>query len=169
MHWILLAALAVILIGAAYRYPRLAFSLLALIVAAAAGLYYFADDDGQGGVRALDAAAVQLAEVRITPSYAGSFKASGAIRNLSPEFDITEVSIRFELKDCAADASTGSPDACAPVSHVVESVRAHVPPGGEHRFEQSLAPRATRVEGERRWTFEVVDVAGRRPLRIMER
>ncbi len=168
MHWILLAVLAGVLVATASRFPKLAFSLLALMVAVAAALYHLTDTDGQGGLKPLDPAQVKVDGIRMSPYYADGFKASGKITNNSPEFDVTELSIRFSVEDCIVTTASDTGDECSIVAQLVESIRLHIPPGATRGFEQPVFPRRIAVQGERRWTFKVVDVTGRRPLRLLD-
>lgn len=166
MHWVLLAILAVVLIASASRFPRLAFSLLAVLVAVAAGLYYMADPPSEGLPEHLEPAEVIVGNVTMTPYYAGGFRASGEISNQSTRYDLTDLTIRFSVEDCPSEDA--SSEDCTPLSSVEERVRVHVPPGATRTFEQPVSPRRTHVEGKRRWKFKVVDVTGRRPLRRLD-
>lgn len=166
MHWVLLAILAIVLIASASRFPKLAFSLLAVLVAVAAGLYYMADPTSEGLPERLEPSQVIVGNVTMVPYYAGGFRASGEITNESDRYDVTDLVIRFTVEDCPdADAPD---EACKTVSQVEERVRVHVPPGATRSFEQPVSPRRTAVEGQRRWKFKVVGVTARRPLRLMD-
>ncbi|MCZ7598683.1 MAG: hypothetical protein M5U09_14420 [Gammaproteobacteria bacterium] len=162
MHWLLLAVLALLLILAASRYPRLAYSLLVVLIAVAAGLYYMSDPPAEGIPRELDTSEVVIENVTMVPYYAGAFRADGDISNRSEYFDLTELVIRFVLEDCPVDSSS---DGCVTVSETEERVRVHVPMRSTRPFEQPVSPRRSAVEGERRWRYEVVSVTGRKPLR----
>lgn len=166
MHWVLLAILALVLIFSASRFPKLAFSLLAMLVAVAAGLYYMSDPASDGLPQSLDPSLVEVGNVTMSPYYAGAFRATGDITNHSDRFDLTDLIIRFSVEDCASVDGAG--EECTPVSHVDERVRVHVPPGATRSFEQPVSPRRTAVEGKRRWKFKVVDVTGRTPLRARD-
>lgn len=165
MHWVLLAVLALVLIFSASRFPKLAFSLLAVLIAVAAGLYYLSDPPSDGLPERLDPSQVQVGGVTMAPYYAGGFKATGSITNNSEHYDLTELVIRFTVEDCV-DGEASEP-ACNTLSQADERVRVHVPPGATRSFEQPVSPQRTRVEGTRRWKFKVVEVEGRRPLRTM--
>ncbi|KAA3632125.1 MAG: hypothetical protein DWQ08_03940 [Proteobacteria bacterium] len=165
MHWVLLAVLALVLIFAASRFPKLAFSLLAVLIAVAAGLYYVSDPPSDGLPEHLDPSQVEVDNVIMAPYYAGGFKATGVIRNHSEHYDLTELVIRFTVEDCI-DAE-GDEKTCSVLSQVEERVLIHVPPGTAKSFEQPVSPRRTKVEGTRRWKFKVVEVEGRRPLRYL--
>src|SRR5690606_27495443 len=115
MHWLLLAVLALMLILAASRYPRLAYSLLVVLIAVAAGLYYMSDPPAEGIPRELDTSEVVIENVTMVPYYAGAFRADGNISNRSEHFDLTELVIRFVLEDCPVGSTS---DGCTTVSEV---------------------------------------------------
>jgi hypothetical protein len=167
MHWILLAVLAVVLIVTSSRFPKLGFSLLGLLTASAAGLYYMSDDIKPGRLQTLEPSMITIENIQMSPSYRESFKASGSIRNTSPDHDVTELSIRFSVNDCPSTAVEDSSE-CEVISQVVEPFRLHIPLGGKVSFEQSVSPRRVLVKGSRRWTFKVVEVKGRVPLRTLD-
>ena len=163
MHWVLIAVLAVVLVASASRFPKLSFSLLVVLIAAAAGFYYM-DDQVSGGLpESLEPSQVAVRNVTMVPYYAGAFRANGEIVNQSPDHDLTELVIRFSVEDCPETDSTA--EECEHVSYQEQRVRVHVPPGATRSFEQPVSPPRTDVSGKRRWTFKVVDVTGRRPLR----
>lgn len=165
MHWVLLAILAIVLIASASRFPKLAFSLLAVLVAVAAGLYYIDEPPSEGLPEHLDPAQVTVHNVTMVPYYAGGFKADGEVTNQSADYDLTGLTIRFSVEDCV---DIDVDDSCKPVSQTEQRVLVHVPPGATRTFEQPVAPRRTAVEGKRRWKFKVVDVSARRPLRRVD-
>lgn len=166
MHWVLLAALALVLVFSASRFPRLAFSLLAVLVAVAAGLYYMSDPPVEGVPQPLDPSMVEVGGVVMEPYYAGGYKASGVITNHSEGFDLTELVIRFSVEDCRS--TDAGEEECILVSQVEERVRVHVPAGATREFEQPVSPRRTEVDGKRRWKFKVVGVTARKPLRNLD-
>jgi hypothetical protein len=167
MYWVLLGFLALVLIFAASHFPKLAFSLLAVLVAVAAGLYYVSEPPTRGAPRPLDPSEVTVSGVVMTPYYAGSFKANGQITNNSTQYDLTDLVIRFSVEDCPSQAAEDD-EHCKPVSQAEERVRIDVPPGATREFEQPVSPRHTAVEGKRRWKFKVVSVTGREPLRGLD-
>jgi len=164
MHWILLVVLAVILVITASRYPRLAFSMLGVLLVVAAGLYYLTEEEGQVQRATLEPASVEIVGIKMLPAYADAFGATGVIVNHSRTHDIRALSIRFTVNDCP-EANTSELSDCTVISQVTEQIRIHVPLGGKQHFEQSVSPRSIKVSGKRRWTFKVVDVTGRIPLR----
>ncbi len=166
MHWLLLAVLALVLIASASRFPKLAFSLLAVLVAVAAGLYYTSDPPSEGLPERLEPSQVVVGNVTMVPYYAGGFKASGEITNQSEHYDLTDLVIRFSVHDCP-DIDTPDEE-CELLSQVEERIRVHVPPGATRPFEQPVSPRHSEVEGKRRWKFKVVDVTARKPLRLID-
>ncbi len=167
MHWILLAVLAVILIITAFRYPKLAFSLLGVFVAIAAALYYLVDEQGQGQLETLGNTSVTIENIKMSPAYRDSFLATGTIVNHSRTHDITELSIRFSVNDCPEQSADDAND-CTVIAQAIEPFRVHIPLDGRARFEESVAPRRVKVEGVRQWTFKVMEVKGRVPLRVLD-
>jgi hypothetical protein len=166
MHWVLLGVLALVLIFSASRFPKLAFSLLAVLVAVAAAMYYMSDPESDGLPQSLDPSLVEVGNVTMAPYYADAFRAIGDITNHSDRHDLTDLIIRFSVEDCVQ--REGAEEECTLVSHVDERVRVHVPPGATRSFEQPVSPRRTAVEGKRRWKFKVIEVTGRTPLRARD-
>jgi hypothetical protein len=163
MHWVLLAVLALLLIATASRFPKLAFSLLGVLVAVAAAMYYVTEPTSDGLPESFDVSQVEVSNVRMTPYYAGGFKAVGEIANHSSDHDITELVVRFSVEDCPQQGD--SAEGCALVSEVDKQIRLHVPPGAVRTFESPVDPRRTSVDGKRRWRFKVIDVTARVPSR----
>ena len=162
MHWILLAIIAVLLILMAGRYPKVAFSLLGVLVAAVVALYQLFDDQ-EGGLKDISVEQVKIQDIRLTPYYADGFRVSGTIQNQSEDHDISELEIRFSVLDCP----TGSEDNadCQTVSELSRKVRVHIPYSESTLFETTIQPGELKMQGERRWKFKVIGVTGRTPLR----
>ena len=163
MHWILLAIVAVLLIAMAGRFPKVAFSLLAVLIAVATALYQLVGDQ-EGSLEQMQVADVSLSEVRLKSYYADGFKATGKIHNHSEHHDLTEVVIQFTVMDCQDAASTAQPD-CESLLSMEKQIRVHVPFGESQPFETTLQPGELKFSGQRRWKFKVARVTGRTPLR----
>lgn len=165
MHWFLFAGLAMILIATAFRVPKLAFSMFCGLLALAAALYYTTGEEEQSHLVELESSMVEIRDIKMASAYAGAFRATGVIVNKSDEFDISGLSVRFSVNDCPSETAL-SLEECKNVSHTTEPLQFHIPANGSVAFEQSVLPRKIKVEGSRRWSFKVLNVEGRRPLRF---
>ena len=164
MHWILFAIIAVLLIAMAGRSPRLAFSLLAILIAIGVALYQLVEEE-QGSIGSFPVEDVSIRDVRMKSYYADGFKVSGTIDNQSETHDVTELELRFTILDCVKKQDDPDQENCTEIRQLSRSVRVHIPFGESAGFDTTLQPGDLKLAGERRWKFKVVDVTGRAPLR----
>ncbi|MFT5112240.1 MAG: hypothetical protein ACI8P9_001564 [Parasphingorhabdus sp.] len=164
MHWILLSIVAVLLIAMAGRYPRVAFSLLAILIAGAAGLYHLVDEE-LVGMKQIDITDVGITDIKLNSYYADGFRISGNIRNQSVSQDVSEVDLHFSVLDCPEASVVVSESECNLITELTRKVRIHVPFSETTKFETTIQPGELKITGERRWKFKIVGVTGRTPLR----
>lgn len=161
MHWIILGAIAVTLIVAAGRYPRFAFSVLAILLAFTFVMYQLIPGERERGVVMISLAQVQLSSVMITSGYAGSYKLAGRLHNSATDVALVAATLEVKQRDCLPADASATKD-CSIIGLAAPRVVLAVPPGQARDFSVQVFFPSARPRGKVRWEYLVTQVLGRR-------
>jgi hypothetical protein len=160
MHWFVLGVIGLSLVVSASRYPRLAFTLLVvLLVLAAITLQLNSKNDERSDSLITDSE-VELSQVTLTPGYAGSYDMEGILRNDSLVSSIVEVVVQIEMLDCPTQGKTDWVN-CNELGSVTARITTAVPPGQSQEFNTNLSFPASDVSGYITWDYQISQVIGR--------
>ena len=159
MHWALLGVIALALVVLAYRYPRLAISLLAVLILLGFALYWLRTEQlpGRGQISPED---VAFTAISIDPGYAGSWNLSARVHNQSLLTAIRELTLRIEMFDCPPAAQSVSPTQCEVMGEVVKFISVGVGPREYKNVEVNLIFPRVRPIHQLRWKYTVEKVNG---------
>ena len=159
MHWALLGVIALALVVLAYRYPRLAISLLAVLILLGLGGYWLQSKQ-QPGEAQISPEDVVFTAISIDPGYAGSWNLSARVHNQSLLTAIRELALRIEMFDCPPAAQSVSPTQCEVMGEVVKFIPLNVAPRERKNLEVNLIFSRVQPIHQLRWKYTVEKVNG---------
>ena len=160
MHWFVLGVIGLSLVVSASRYPRLAFTLLVVLLALAAITLQLNSKNDERSDSLISDSEVELSQVTLTPGYAGSYDMEGILRNDSLVSSIVEVVVQIEMLDCPTQGKTDWVN-CNELGSVTARITTDVPPGQSQEFNTNLSFPASDVSGYITWDYQISQVIGR--------
>ena len=160
MHWFVLGIIGLTLVVSASRYPRLAFTLLVVLLAVAVIIYQLNLKNDERSDSLISDSEVELSQVIMTPGYAGSYDMKGILRNDSLVSSIVEVVVQIEMLDCPTQGKTDRVD-CNELGRTTTRITSDVPPGHNQEFNTNLSIQASKVSGYLTWDYQISKVIGR--------
>ncbi len=160
---------AIVILGvivAAFAVPKfgkavLAFLGVIVVLVAIGGLYLFASNRRDKAEREAAKARIRPNEIELVDlafrnGYSGSYTLIGRIRNRSTRYTLSEISLRFTMKDCM------NSNECETVGQTVDTMYVSVPPGQARDLNEfvSFSGLGT-ARGEHQWNYEVVEILGK--------
>ena len=159
MHWALLGVIALALVVLAYRYPRLAISLLAVLILLGLGGYWLQSKQ-QPGEAQISPEDVVFTAISIDPGYAGSWNLSARVHNQSLLTAIRELALRIERFDCPPTAQSVGPTQCEVMGEIVKFISVGVAPREYKNVKVNLIfPRVQPIH-QFRWRYTIEKVNG---------
>ncbi|HCX87339.1 MAG TPA: hypothetical protein DG761_04900, partial [Gammaproteobacteria bacterium] len=154
MHWVLIGIIALALVVTAARYPRLAFGILAVLIAGAVLMLQLIPGEKERESVRMSASDVYLSMVRIVPAYAGSFDLSGRLENRSADAELSEATLQVQLRDCHSDSERTAGN-CPVLGVATPQIALIVPPGQARDFSVSITFPRVQVRGTADWQYTV--------------
>lgn len=152
MWWVI----AIIVIIAAFAFPRFGVVLLVLLALAGGGLFMAHLNNQQeraASTRRMTTTEVELTDLRLGRQYGSSYKLVGRVRNASPKYTLQEFSLRILVRDCA------EPQTCETIGETTDSVYVSVPPGQIRGIDESIHFSALpALKGTFAWEYSLVEV-----------
>jgi len=160
MHWFVLGIIGLTLVVSASRYPRLAFSLLVVLLVVAVITFQLNSPNDERSDSLISDSEVELSQVTMTSGYAGSYDMKGILRNDSLISSIVEVVVQIEMLDCPAQGKTDRVS-CKGLGLATARITKDVPPGQNRVFNTNLSFPESQVSGYITWDYQVSKVIGR--------
>ena len=160
MHWFVLGIIGLTLVVSASRYPRLAFTLLVVLLAVAVIIYQLNLKNDERSDSLISDSEVELFQVTMTPGYAGSYDMKGILRNDSLVSSIVEVVVQIEMLDCPTQGKTDRGN-CNGLGWVTARITKNVPPGQTQVFNTNLSFPTSEDSGYITWDYQISQVIGR--------
>ena len=160
MHWVVLGIIGISLIVAASRYPKLAFSLLAVLIGLVLVVLQFNSARHERSASVVSAADVGFADILFSPGYAGSYNMSGQLINRSIKSGIAEIGLSVTMMVCGKKNADDQLD-CSEIAQVRTRINIEIPPGQAENFSINLTFPNQQFQGEPEWVYTVNGVVGR--------
>jgi len=152
MWWLI----GIVIVIAAFAFPRFGKALLVLATIVVVGILIVIANERQESAAArtrVSASEIDLLDLRLGSSYGSSYRLVGRLRNRSPRYTLSSLSIKVTMRDCTA------PGQCETVGETTTSVYASVPPGQVRGIDDSvyfsgLPP----FRGKMEWIYSVVEI-----------
>ncbi len=150
MQWALLAVIVVALFLLSGRYPRVAFSILGVLVVSAAAIILFTEDEASLKKERIAPADIMVEGIAGTPSYGGDHRLTGRVKNNHASAELKELVVSIVMQDCD---DTG----CDVVGQAEERVNLRVPAGQARDFSVTVYLGEPVISGTIDWNFTVTD------------
>ena len=160
MHWFVLGIIGLTLVVSASRYPRMAFTLLVVLLAVAIITFHLNSKNDERSDSLISDSEVELSQVTMTSGYAGSYDMKGILRNDSLVSSIVEVVVQIEMLDCPTLGKTDRVD-CNGLGWATARITKDVPPGQNQEFNTNLSFSGSEVSGYITWNYRISKVIGR--------
>ena len=160
MHWFVLGIIALTLVVSARRYPRLAFTLLVVLLVVAVITLQLNSQNDERSVSLISDSEVELSQVTITSGYAGSYDMKGILRNDSLISSLVEVVVQIEMLDCPTQGKTHRVN-CNRLGWATARITKEVAPGQNQEFNTNLSFPRSEVTGHIAWDYHISQVIGR--------
>jgi len=159
MHWFVLGIIGLTLVVSASRYPRLAYTLLVVLLAVAVITFQLNLKNDERSDSLISDSEVELSQVTMTSGYAGSYDMKGILRNDSLVSSIVEVVVQIEMLDCPTQGKTDRGN-CNGLGWATARITKDVPPGQEPAVQYQ--PVISRIRSFGLYHLGLPDLAGHR-------
>ena len=160
MHWIVLGIVGLTLVVSASRFPRLAFSLLGVLIAVAVITVQLNSKNDERSDSLISNSEIELSQVTMNLGYAGSYDMKGILGNRSLASSIVEVVVQIKMLDCPTQGKTDWVD-CNELGSTSTRITSDVPPGHNQEFNTNLSIHEPNVSGYLTWDYRISRVIGR--------
>ena len=151
MHWILLGVIAIALIIMSARYPKIAFSLLALLIAIVSAVIVTSTDSGFEARQKLPPKDVSIENPIMIPAYADSYRFNARLVNNNNEAILKETTLSITISDCSDQSETY----CQVIGQTEQRFTVTIPPGQARDVERMVSFDAASPESWVKWTYKV--------------
>lgn len=154
MQWILLGAVIIALLLMASRSPKIAISLLVLLIIFWTAFYYYTKNVVKIDQDLADQGKVSVSGFKLTPGYRDSYNLSARLNNHTTTHTITEVRLRISLEDCPKNDQTKGPS-CIVVGNIDEIISIIIPPRQARDITRNPYFGAVQLQGKPHWTYKI--------------
>ena len=160
MQWILFGVVIIALILMGSRSPKLALSILVLLLALWLGFYFHTEGKRKITHQLVAQDKVTLSGFSVTPGYRESYNLSARITNKSTTETITEVRLHIDLEDCPRETEVKD-QKCIVVGNIVEIISIIIPPRQARDISRNPYFGATSLQGQPRWSYKIIGIKTR--------
>ena len=160
MHWFVLGIVGLTLVVSASRYPRLAFTLLVVLLVVAIITIQLNSKNNKRSDSLISDSEVELSQMTMTSGYAGSYDVKGTLRNYSLVSSIVEVVVHIQILDCPTQGKKDRVD-CNELGWSKVRITEDVLPGQKQEFNTNLSFPRFEVSGYITWDYRISEVIGR--------
>jgi hypothetical protein len=164
MLWVILIVAIIIAAFAVPRFGKVVLGLIGilLVLGFISGIVLFVVNQREQAERQAARARIQKSEIELIDlglgsSYGtGSYKLGGRVRNRSSRYTLTEMRLKFTMRDCAEAGD------CEIVGQTEDAMYVNVPPGQARDLNESIYFSGLgRPRGKHQWDYEIVEVLGK--------
>ncbi len=153
MQWAFLAVIIIGLFMISGRYPKLAFSVLGVLVFGAAAVVLMTTDEATLKRQKVAAENVEVVNTTVVPAYAGSYRLTGRVSNSHESAELKGMTLSVVMMECMGATGTE----CEIVGQASERINLRVPAGQARDFSANFYFGEPTISGSVQWQFEVTD------------
>jgi hypothetical protein len=153
MQWALLAVVIIGLFMISGRYPKLAFSVLGVIIFSAAAVVLMTTDEAKLARQKVSPETVEVSDAVVVPAYGGSYRLTGRLTNTHESAELKSTTLSVVMLDCKGATRTE----CQIVGQTQERINLRVPAGQTRDFGANVYFGEPLISGSVQWEFEVTD------------
>lgn len=151
MQFILLFIIVIALLYLSRYFPKVAFTILGLLVLGAGVIVLTTTDVAQNSRSRLPLENIEIENPVMTPSYRGGYRFNARLTNHHDKTELLESNISITLLDCADD----SENSCKVIGQSDERINIRIPPKQTRDVERTISFDSVKPLGDLRWRFEI--------------
>ena len=153
MQWVLLAVIVAALLYLSRYQPKIAFSVLGVLVVASVAIILSTTDVAKVNRSKLQPGDIVIENPVITGSYAGGFRFSARLVNSNEDFELKESAISITMLDCEDESQAN----CQVIGQQEERILVRIPPGQARDISRTLTFGSARPSKTLAWQFKVTN------------
>ena len=151
MQWVLLAVLVAALLVLSRYFPRVAFSLLGVLVAGAIIIVFSTTELGETHRSGLPPDNIKIENPVLTEAYAGSYRFSGRFVNTHESRKARDTTLSVTMLDCSPSGD------CVVIGQQEKRINQEIPAGQARDVSTTLTFHGAAPSGEIRWEIKITD------------
>ena len=151
MQWVLLAVLVAALLVLSRYFPRVAFSILGVLVVGAIAIVLTTTELGETHRSGLPPEDIKIENPVVTEAYAGSYRFNGRFVNTNESRKARETTLSVTMLDCP---QTGD---CVVIGQQEKRINQEIPAGQARDVSTTLTFHGAAPTGELRWEIKITD------------
>lgn len=151
MQWVLLAVIVAALLYLSRYRPKIAFSVLGVLVVASIAIILGTTDLAKVNRSKLQPEDIVIENPVITGSYAGGFRINARLLNNNTDYELKESAISITMLDCEDESQTN----CQVLGQQEQRILVRIPPGQARDISRTLSFGSARPAKFLAWEFKV--------------
>ncbi len=156
MQWALLAVIVAALLFMSRFYPKVAFSVLGVLVIGATVIIFSTTDIADVNRSKLPVADIQIENPVMTPAYGGGFRFNARLVNTHQSTTLKESTASITMLDCP-EGSGDIDDNCQVIGQQDERIIMRIPPGQARDVSRTLSFDSAKPKGTVRWQITITE------------
>ena len=153
MQWVFLAVIVAALLYLSRYYPRIAFSVLGVLIIASVAIVFSTSDLAIVNRSKLPVEDITIENAVITGSYAGGYRFSARLVNTNEHIELKETAISITMLDCEDESKTS----CQVIGQREQRILVRIPPGQARDVSRTLSFGSARPANTLAWQYKVTD------------
>lgn len=153
MQWVLLAVIAAALLYLSRYYPKIAFSVLGVLVVASIVIVFSTTDQARMKRSSLPAEDIVIENPVITGSYAGGFRFNARMVNQNPSLELKESVVSITMLDCVDEQESS----CQVIGQREQRILVRIPPGQARDISRTLSFGNAKPAHSLRWKYQITE------------
>ena len=151
MQWILLLIIVASLFYLSRYFPKIAFSVLGVLVVGAGVMVLTTTEMAQFNRGKIANQDILIENPVLTPTYAEGYRFNARLFNANQAHSLRELVISITMLDCAGDG----PESCRVIGQEDERINVRIPPGQARDVARTLSFDNAAASGALQWEFKV--------------
>ena len=153
MQWALLAVIAAALLYLSRYYPKIAFSVLGVLVIASIAIVFSTTDQARMKRSSLPAEDIVIENPVVTGSYAGGYRFNARMVNNNPSLELKESVVSITMLDCVDDQESS----CQVIGQREQRILISIPPGQARDVSRTISFGNAQPANTLRWQYQVTE------------
>jgi hypothetical protein len=151
MQFVLLAVIVAALLYMSRYFPKVAFSVLGVLILGAIAIVFTTTDFAQNSRSRIPIEDISIENPVMTDAYGGGFRFSARLNNNNQTVELKESIISITMLDCPDETEQG----CTVIGQSEQRVNIIVPPTQARDVSRTLSFNSAKPAGIIRWQFRV--------------
>jgi hypothetical protein len=151
MQIVLLAIIVIALLYLSRYFPKVAFSVLGLLVLGASAIIFTSTDVARNAQSRVSSETVEIENPVMSPAYGRSYRFNARLKNTHESIALREIIVSITLLDCKTESETE----CATLGQTEQRIIVQIPPQQARDVSRTLSFDGADPLGTIRWQFKV--------------